>query len=427
MSEIKHLQLLDLANPRNTKDTINLLITLYNAADKDVRAVAANAVEVATQAHNTANTALTQSNTALVASQNAVNASTEALEIASTIEGDVADTLQLAAQAAEDAERALGEVQVYAESLSNLNQDVTTLYSGIEDLSLDVHSNYATKDYVNIWGGKIDTITFNGSVLAVTNKNVDINVDLTPYITKEVNNLTYYTPSTEVGNRLALSVNETTYELTATLYNASGQPLSTDKIDLPLESVVVNAAYNGNTKSIVLYLKNGNTLSFSVADLIGGLVPESRTINGYALTKNINLTASDVGALPIDTVLPPGPQGAQGPQGPQGPQGAPGVQGPQGLRGAQGEQGVRGEPGIQGPRGEQGATGATGPQGPKGDKGDKGDPGENGIVTPINGFFTLAVDSAGNLYAYSAADGTLPEFEYDATTGALYVVQEQEV
>ena len=89
-----------------------------------------------------------------------------------------------------------------------------------------------------------------------------------------------------------------------------------------------------------------------------------------------------------------------------------------------------GPPGIQGPKGDKGDTGATGAQGiqgikgDKGEKGDKGDKGESGITTPVNGFFTLSVDADGNLWAYSAEDGTTPDFEYDSATGNLYIVQE---
>ena len=71
-----------------------------------------------------------------------------------------------------------------------------------------------------------------------------------------------------------------------------------------------------------------------------------------------------------------------------------------------------GPPGIQGPPGE------------KGEKGEKGDTGESGITVPVNGFFTLAVEADGNLWAYSAENGTTPEFEYDAETGNLYIVTE---
>lgn len=50
----------------------------------------------------------------------------------------------------------------------------------------------------------------------------------------------------------------------------------------------------------------------------------------------------------------------------------------------------------------------------------------SGIIAPINGFFTMAVDEEGNLWAYSADNGTTPTFEYDSATGDLYVVLEVE-
>lgn len=80
-----------------------------------------------------------------------------------------------------------------------------------------------------------------------------------------------------------------------------------------------------------------------------------------------------------------------------------------------------GPPGIQGPKGDKGEKGD---QGDKGEKGDQGEKGESGITVPVNGFFTLAVDTDGNLWAYSAESGTTPEFEYDSDTGNLYVKQE---
>lgn len=86
-----------------------------------------------------------------------------------------------------------------------------------------------------------------------------------------------------------------------------------------------------------------------------------------------------------------------------------------------------GPPGIQGPQGEKGEKGDTGPQGPRGDKGEKGDTGESGITTPSNGFFNLAVDGDGNLWVYSAEDGTAPEFAYDSETGNLYFVNDADV
>lgn len=59
--------------------------------------------------------------------------------------------------------------------------------------------------------------------------------------------------------------------------------------------------------------------------------------------------------------------------------------------------------------------GATGPQGP---------PGESGVVTPTNGFFTLAGDSDGNLWAYYNDADNPPEFEVDETGNIYYITPE---
>lgn len=61
----------------------------------------------------------------------------------------------------------------------------------------------------------------------------------------------------------------------------------------------------------------------------------------------------------------------------------------------------------------------------KGEKGDKGDPGENGVITPINGFFTLAGDAEGNLWAYYADTDTPPNFETDEEGNIYYVTPDE--
>lgn len=67
----------------------------------------------------------------------------------------------------------------------------------------------------------------------------------------------------------------------------------------------------------------------------------------------------------------------------------------------------------------------VGRDGERGEKGEKGDDGERGVTTQVGGFFTLAVDARGDLWAYSE-DDIIPEFEYDPETGLLYFVSEQE-
>ena len=133
-----------------------------------------------------------------------------------------------------------------------------------------------------------------------------------------------------------------------------------------------------------------------------------------------------------------GVKGEQGPMGPQGPVGATGATGPQGPKGATGEtgatgpQGPKGDAGATGATGAKGATGPTGPQGVKGEqgergpqgiqgpKGDKGERGDPGVTVPLSGFFSLTVDSDGNLWSHVADGAAAPPLSYDPSTGELY-------
>ena len=81
--------------------------------------------------------------------------------------------------------------------------------------------------------------------------------------------------STKYGAALSLTINSTTYVVTAQLKDQDGNNLGTAQtIDLPLESVVVSGAYDSDTKEVILVLENGSEIRFSVADLISGLQSE---------------------------------------------------------------------------------------------------------------------------------------------------------
>ena len=146
--------------------------------------------------------------------------------------------------------------------------------------------------------------------------------------------------------------------------------------------------------------------------------------DGYSLIADMSGATGVKGAQ--------GPVGAQGPIGATGAAGATGPQGPKGATGATGAQGIQGATGATGATGAKGATGATGPQGVKGEqgergpqgiqgpKGEKGDRGDSGVTAPLSGFFSLSVDSDGNLWAHAADGASAPPFTYDATTGELY-------
>ena len=85
--------------------------------------------------------------------------------------------------------------------------------------------------------------------------------------------------SAAIGS-LSLSLNSTDYKITLSGTKVDGTTFTvSDVIDLPLESVVVNGSYDDTTKKVVLTLKNGNTVDFSIADLIAGLQSEITSTN----------------------------------------------------------------------------------------------------------------------------------------------------
>lgn len=95
------------------------------------------------------------------------------------------------------------------------------------------------------------------------------------------------------GAKIVLSL-DNDYKMTIKLLNKKGVVLSEGMVDLPIESLISNASYNN--KVLTLTFQSGQTLNVSIADIVSGLVPETRSVNGKALTSNIELTAADVGA-----------------------------------------------------------------------------------------------------------------------------------
>lgn len=106
--------------------------------------------------------------------------------------------------------------------------------------------------------------------------------DVSDFITKDVNNLTNYTLKTSTGSLIDLEINSSTYVVTLKLKDIDGNVISTDTIDLPLETVVVGGRYDNLTKKVILILENGNTVEFSVADLVAGLQAEITSTNKLA-------------------------------------------------------------------------------------------------------------------------------------------------
>ena len=152
-----------------------------------------------------------------------------------------------------------------------------------------------TDDIVNI-NQAINTI--NADITNMDSAIDDINEDIDNLEQGLIN----YSLITETGSQINLNVNSTNYQITAILKDKNGNVIYTSNaIDLPIESMIINASYDNTTKEIVLTLQNGNTLRISVADLVSGLVSETQlqTIlaNYYTRTEVDNLLSALAGRV----------------------------------------------------------------------------------------------------------------------------------
>lgn len=159
-----------------------------------------------------------------------------------------------------------------------------------EQITQNTNIQKNTDDIVNI-NQAIDTI--NTDITNIDSAIGNINED----IDNLEQDLTNYSLITETGSQINLNINNTNYQITAILKDKNGNVIYTSNvIDLPIESMIVNARYDNTTKEIVLTLQNGNTLRISVADLISGLVSETQlqTIlaNYYNKTEIDNLLSN---------------------------------------------------------------------------------------------------------------------------------------
>lgn len=111
------------------------------------------------------------------------------------------------------------------------------------------------------------------------------------------------------GAGFTMTIDGTTFVITASLKNADGDVLGTSQtIDLPLESVVVNGSYDSTNKKIILTLQNGNTIDVPVGDLVSGLQTEITSQNKLSAdlvddtsTTNKFVTAADLSDIAANT------------------------------------------------------------------------------------------------------------------------------
>lgn len=145
------------------------------------------------------------------------------------------------------------EITLINQNIANIQNSVSDNSTSISDIQIEqqTQNTNISQNTTNIINIKTEQTTQNNDIK--TNKE---NIAML---------------ESEAGNTLDLTMDSSTYVMTLDLKNKAGETLSTKSIDLPLETMVINAEYLKDSKEIQLTLQNGNTTKFSVADLIDGL------------------------------------------------------------------------------------------------------------------------------------------------------------
>lgn len=113
------------------------------------------------------------------------------------------------------------------------------------------------------------------------------------------NNLVNYSLVTETGNKISLIIDNSNFQFYAQLKDKNGNVINTSNvIDLPIEQLVMNVAYDNIAKEITITLQNGEITKVPVAAIISGLVSESQLneiLDDYV--KNTDYATSNKGGV----------------------------------------------------------------------------------------------------------------------------------
>ena len=191
------------------------------------------------------------------------------------------------------------------DNTSDLNKPISNATQTALDTKVnksDIVDNLTTNDATKVLSAKQGKVLKDGldseisdRELADTTLQNNINAEATARGNAD---LTLQTAINASGHKITLSI-DSDYKLTATLKDKNNTIISTSNvIDLPLESVVVSGSYDAATKKVVLTLENGDTIEFSVADLIDGLQSEITAQNPLSsdLVDDTNATNKFVSA-----------------------------------------------------------------------------------------------------------------------------------
>lgn len=155
----------------------------------------------------------------------------------------------------------------------------------ITDVEYDLTTHILTFTYVN---GETKTLQFESKLSQFENDEGFATEEYVDTADTALQNAITTLQDDSAAN-IALTVNPNTYVIEAQLKNAAGDAIGDKQtIDLPLESVVVGGEYDEASKSLVLTLKNGNTVDIPIGELVSGLMskPEGNPSSASVVVVN---------------------------------------------------------------------------------------------------------------------------------------------
>lgn len=217
---------------------------------------------------------------------------------------------------------------IVSSNYNTLNNSISNLSDTVDDLSDTVDSNY------NVLDTKIDTTqtTLQGNINTLSGTVTSNYNDLTQSITNNVSTLNTRitnevsalngaisneaTARANADNNLqtqidAIVSSSDVFDIVGTYAELQAYDISTVPVN-DIIKVLVDSTHN-NAATYYRCVENNGVKSWSYIGSEGAyytkgeadstFVPQTRTINNKALNQNINLTASDVGALPVGTQI----------------------------------------------------------------------------------------------------------------------------
>ena len=155
-------------------------------------------------------------------------------------------------------------------------EDIQTLADELINVNVGIGNNGAA---IEENAQRIKEIADDVTAMKATDKELEQRVGSVETNVDEV----YSAINSNVGKTIGVALDDE-YKLTLTLYAENGALLSRQQVDFPVESMVVNGAFDADNKKIVLTLQNGNTVEIPVGSLVDGLIStaEKGQANGVA-------------------------------------------------------------------------------------------------------------------------------------------------